>query len=351
MPRLPAMRSLMRPSCLSNSHRGTLALLASGIVFGSVGIFIERAGQPALVAVWCRCLLGGLTLTLWLAPRGRLALPRDRRDLAAILGCGLLMTASWACFFASLAWLSIGVATVVVHLQPLLVLAWLAAVPGEPVAPRRWGAGGVALLGITLVASTAFDTPGGAGRGVVIGLLLALASAVCYAGVGLVARGARLAPASLACWQCLVGTLALAWVPWDFPLPAPGAAWGWLAGLGVLHTGLAYLLLFDGLRRVGTARGALLQFAYPVAAVVIEAVVDARPIGPWQALGLALTCGALALDRRWSIVQGDGSGSAKTTKAPGETGGGEPGRSSPLSLPMPSGSAASPPAPVSTPTY
>ena len=58
--------------------------------------------------------------------------------------------------------------------------------------------------------------------------------------------------------------------PWPFlhGWPAPGPSWGWLAGLGAIHTGLAYVVLYAGMARLETSRIALLQFVYPAAAML-----------------------------------------------------------------------------------
>ena len=75
--------------------------------------------------------------------------------------------------------------------------------------------------------------------------------------------------------------------------PAWGAAWGWLVGLGAIHTGLAYVVLYAGMARLSTSRIALLQFVYPAAAVLVDWLVYARALGAVQLLGVALMAVAL----------------------------------------------------------
>ena len=61
---------------------------------------------------------------------------------------------------------------------------------------------------------------------------------------------------------------------WVWPLqhgwPASGASWLWLAGLGLAHTALAYMLIYAGMARLPTSRVALLQYLYPAVALLIE---------------------------------------------------------------------------------
>jgi len=83
-------------------------------------------------------------------------------------------------------------------------------------------------------------------------------------------------------------------------VPAFGAPWAWLAGLGVLHTGLAYVVIYAGMARLPTPRIALLQFVYPAAAVLVDWGVYGRALSPLQTAGVLLMGGALWGARRSS---------------------------------------------------
>ena len=81
-------------------------------------------------------------------------------------------------------------------------------------------------------------------------------------------------------------------------LPPAGAPWAWLAGLGILHTGLAYVLLYAGMARLGTGRIAVLQFVYPATAVLVDWLVYGRALSPLQMTGVGLIGAALWTLRR-----------------------------------------------------
>ena len=107
-----------------------------------------------------------------------------------------------------------------------------------------------------------------------------------------------ISPFAMALWQCLVGAVALVWAPFVLGWPQQGAAWGWLLGLGVLHTGLAYVVLFAGMSRLGLGRIAVLQFVYPLTAVLVDWVVYGRTLSPIQLGGVGLMAVALWTIRR-----------------------------------------------------
>src|SRR6185436_14138060 len=115
------------------------------------------------------------------------------------------------------------------------------------------------------------------------GLAMCLGGSLSYAGVTLIAKTLRGASSlALAWWQCVAGiVLLLAWPLWH-GWPAMGVAWVWLAGLGVIHTGLAYVVLYTGMARLPAGRIALLQFVYPATAVLMDWAVYDRALGAVQ---------------------------------------------------------------------
>ena len=271
---------------------GVVLMTLGGLLLGTLGVFVEEAGQHPLTAVWFRCAFGLLALCLWGAWRGRwheLRLPR--RALGWAVAAGLLMVLNWALFFAAIQRSSIAVATVAFHVQPVWVMAYGVLVLGEAAPARRWLAIGAALCGLALatglVGAGAADA---AGRPDFLwGVLLAVGGSLSYAAVTVIAhRERQMGSFALAWWQCAVGALVLlAWPVWH-GWPAPGAAWGWLAGLGVVHTGLAYVVLYAGMQRLTPSRIAVLQFVYPVAAIVFDALAYGRWLGPVQVVGVVV---------------------------------------------------------------
>jgi drug/metabolite transporter (DMT)-like permease len=291
-----------RPSTALREREGRRLMVAGGLLLGTIGIFFVEAGEDPLTAVWFRCLFGAATLLAWAGATGRLAELRLRRAGApAALGSGVLMLLNWVLFFEAVSRTSIGVATVVFHVQPFWVMALAAWRFGERVTALQCLAGVVALAGLAL-ATGSFDA--GAVQAArepayLVGIGLCLAASLSYAGVTLIAKSTHaVTPLAMAWWQCVVGgVLAAAWPLWN-GWPAPGIGWLWLAGLGVLHTGLAYVILFAGMARLPAGRIALLQFVYPVTAIVVDGLVYGRIPGATQIAGIGLMMAALWAARR-----------------------------------------------------
>lgn len=56
----------------------------------------------------------------------------------------------------------------------------------------------------------------------------------------------------------------------DFHVSASVGQWGMLATLGVLHTGLMYVLMYGALQKLPTNLIGSLSFIYPVAAMLVD---------------------------------------------------------------------------------
>ncbi|WP_137919572.1 DMT family transporter [Hydrogenophaga sp. 2FB] len=278
---------------------GLWLMVSGGVLLGTLGIFLEEAGQSPLMAVWFRCAFGLLALTAWFAVTRRwheLKLSGTARTAA--VSAGVLAVLNWVLFFGAIERTSIGVATVVVHVQPFLVMAFGAWWWKERITRAQGVAAVAALIGLALASGWVDGALTGAGWSSTYlwGIGLALLNSVGYAALTLIALRARgVSPLALAWWQCAVGAVVLAWWPLSQGWPPAGPAWAWLIGLGVIHTGLAYVVLYAGVARLAAGRVAVLQFVYPASAVAVEWAVYGRALSPSQMVGVCMMLLALVV--------------------------------------------------------
>jgi len=288
-------------------------MVGGGILLGTLGVPLEQAGQHSLASVWYRCLFGGMALTVVMVTTGRLAELKLRgRSLYVVIVISLLMLVNWWLFFEAILRTSIALATLVFHLQPFIVMALGAWCLGDRVSPLQWLAVGIAVFGLALV-SDAVSALTGIKRieyDEWVGLMMCLGGAFIYALVVVLTKYVQtsdstashsmkvpaispLSPLVLVWWQCALGVLLLCWWPIQHGLPSAPTDWLWLVVLGVLNTGVAYSLLYAGISRLTSASIALLQFVYPLTAVVIDGVVYGRVLDRFQLTGFVLMVVAL----------------------------------------------------------
>ena len=286
----------------SRTQQGLLAFVAGSVLLGSVGVFVHQAGADPWTATWFRCAFGWLGLSLWLAATGQWRQLRlARADVLWVLASGALLVLAWGLFFAAMAHVPAGVATLLFHVQPLWLLLLGPLVLREAVDRHSWLAVALAMLGLLLATGLAQVGQGahagsGAGPGglVWLGVALCLFGSLCTAGVSLSARKLQgLSAAALAWWHCAMGTVALLVWPLTQGWPAWGSSWAWLAGLGLIHTALAYGLMYAGMARLPASRIARLQFIYPAVALALDWAVYGQRLGGVQLAGVALMAWAI----------------------------------------------------------
>jgi drug/metabolite transporter (DMT)-like permease len=290
---------------LTSRQQGALTLAGSGLLMGTIGIFVEQARLDALTLVFFRCLFGFASLAAYCAWRGLFARQRyTARMLALAAFSGVLMVAQWVAFFDAIQRTSIAVATVVFHVQPFWVVLLGAALFREPLGGDRLGWIAAAFAGLVLASGVA---TGGEWHGharYLFGIGEALAGSLVYACVTLIAKSlGALRPHLLTLAQCGVGVAVL---PFIAPLGAvhiAPAQWFWLAGMGVLHTGLAYVMIYGALPKLNTPTIAVLLFVYPLTAIAVDALVYARPLAPAQLAGMGLiVLASLGVNLGWPLL-------------------------------------------------
>lgn len=261
-------------------RRDILDLLLLGALWGASFLF-QRVAAPAFGALplaAVRIAVAALILLPLLTWRGGLG------DIARRPGAFLMLGAvNTAIPFALFAWavltITAGVAAILNATAPmfgaLVAWAWLRERPGTLQALGLViGFGGVLWL---VSARAGLDVDGAR-----LPIIAGLAACLCY---GIAANYARrsfadVSPLAMATGSQVASTLLLAPLAvWAWPAVTPGAR-DWVAALilGVFCTGIAYLLFFRLLTRVGVVRAMTVTFLVPAFAMLWGALFLDEPV-------------------------------------------------------------------------
>lgn len=252
------------------------------IISGSIGAFVLLSGLPVTDVVFWRCLIGALTLLVFIVlsrqPFSRLT--RFTLALAVIGGAALVV--NWLLLFAAYSRISIGMATVVYNTQPFM-LVMMGMVLGERVSAVKWGWLLLAFGGVVILLSSEL-TPAHE-EGLTTGVLLALGAAFSYALTAIIARKLHPLPAQhIAFIQVLVGVVMLLPLVHAPELTA-SFPWRYLLILGIVHTGIMYQLLYSAIQKLPTPVTGSLSFIYPLVAMVVDYLVFHHALSAVQLLG------------------------------------------------------------------
>jgi len=279
----------------SSVRRGSLEMVAAMLISGTIGWFVLVSGQPVLEVVFWRCVFGAVTLLVICAVFGFLR-PGviSRTAFLLAMASGVAIVGNWLLLFASYSRASIAIGTAVYNVQPFLLVGLAALFLGEKITLAKVTWLSVAFLGMLAIVS-AHGAGQGGGEDYLLGIALALGAAFLYAIAALIIKRLSGTPPHLiALIQVTTGVLMLA--PWVRPggLPGEVPALASLLALGMVHTGLMYVLLYSAIQRLPTALTGALSFIYPIAAILVDWVAFGHRLAPLQWLGVGLILVAAA---------------------------------------------------------
>jgi drug/metabolite transporter (DMT)-like permease len=268
--------------------RGSVEMTAAMIISGTIGWFVLMSGQPVLSVVFWRCAIGAVTLLAVCAALGLLrpdVISRKLFGLAVIGGVAIVL--NWVLLFAAYSRASIAIATTVYNVQPFMLVGLGALIFKEKLTATKLFWLCFAFAGMLLIVQA---KPGGAysGSDYMTGIALSLGAAFLYAIASIVAKRLKGTPPHLiALIQVCVGIIMLVPLADFTSLPQSTGQWASIVTIGVVHTGLMYILLYSAIQRLPTHITGSLSFIYPIAAIMVDYIAFGHALQPSQLVGSA----------------------------------------------------------------
>ena len=265
-------------------------------IWGASFLFMKIGARQfgALPTAGLRVTIGAIFLLPFVVLRGNAS--DLRRHWKATFAIGLLNAAvPFACFTYALMFISTGLSAMLNATVPLFgaVIAWVW-LKDRPQTPRILGLA-IGFAGVAMLAWDKISAPNNSGdHSPVWPILACLLACTCY---GLAASIAKRTMAGVPSLVSATGSLigaSLSLMPltiYYWPAQTPDfQAWAAISVLGVLCSGLAYVLYFGLIEKVGPARALSVTFAIPAFAVLYGVVLLGESITPWMTL-----CGAVII--------------------------------------------------------
>jgi drug/metabolite transporter (DMT)-like permease len=223
-------------------------------------------------------------------------LPRKTIQLAAI--AGLFFTGDLMFWHHAIEAVGAGLATVLGNLQVIIVgfFAWLFL--GERPSRATLLALPIVLAGVILISGVVGT--GAYGAAPQLGVILGIATAICYSGYLLIIRwGGRDArrpagPVAVATAVVVLASFVVGTLVGDLDLtPGPQSLF-WLAMLGVTSQSAGYLLISISLPRLPAIITSVILLSQPVMSMGLAIVLLGETPSPTQLLGVAFVIGGIA---------------------------------------------------------
>jgi drug/metabolite transporter (DMT)-like permease len=279
--------------------RPRLAALVGAMCIAFSGVLYRWAEVSPSTGTVFRALFGLplLGFVAWLEYRRFGGLPARTVRLAAF--AGVFFAGDLLFWHHAIAAVGAGLATVLANLQVLVVgvNAWLAF--GERPSRSTFLALPVVLAGVALISGALGGGAYGANPG--LGVVLGLATALCYGGYLLVIRrgGHDLrrpaGPVAIATVSTAVVAATVGVLMGDLDPTPRLASLAWLALLGLTSQSLGYLLISLSLPRLPAVLTSIILLAQPVVSVGLAIVLLSEAPSQTQLIGVALVIGGIAI--------------------------------------------------------
>lgn len=283
-------RGILRQVMTSNQIRGMVEMTAAMLISGTIGWFVVRSGQPVIDLLFWRCVFGGATLLVVCAIKGSLSGTLTGRRLAWAAFGGVAIVLNWLLMFAAFSRASISVSIAVYNTQPFFLIAFGAIFFSERITAAKLTWLGIAFAGVLLIVYSRPSTASYTGHGpeYVIGVLMALGAAFCYAISAIVTKKlGDVPPHLIALIHVCVGIVMLAPFANLGNLPASHSAWRDFVVMGAVYTGLVFVLLYGAIQKLPTHSVGALSFLYPIIAMVVDFLAFDHRLKPLQFVGSA----------------------------------------------------------------
>ena len=279
-----------------NDRKSVLMILSAMLIWGTIGLFRRFIPLSSAFLAFFRGILGGLCILLFLRLRRQPSGEKiPRRVLPVLILTGALIGFNWMLLFEAFNHTTVAVATLCYYMAPTVVMLLSPLLFREKLTPLKAACAAAAIAGMVLV-SGVFEN-GGVQGSQLRGVLLGLGAALIYATVIILNKKLPGIDAYRKTTVQLLsaGTVMIPYLFLTGGFRMEGITFGAVALLlvvGIVHTGLAYVLYFGGMERLRVQTVAILSYIDPVSALLFSALLLKEPLTLLNGIGAVLIIGS-----------------------------------------------------------
>ncbi len=287
------MKGSLSSGSAKNSTLYYVMYVLSMLLFGTNGYLVAHISVQSSQIVLIRTLIGGLVLTALVLLRGGFDRDSLKRERFPLLLGGIALGLNWVALFGAYRLLNVSLATLIYYAGPMLVLLFSPLLFHEKLTGAKIAAVIIVAAGLLCISGSIAAT----GLSV-SGLLAAAASALFYAALIIfnkrITKTGGLQTAAVELDIAFVVVLVYVLLTVGLPHPRHEDI-PYLAMIGLINTGLAYLLYFSGLQKLPAQSVALISYVDPVSALLFSAVLLHETMSVTQMIGAVLIIGGAIL--------------------------------------------------------
>ncbi|WP_294523021.1 DMT family transporter [uncultured Anaerovibrio sp.] len=279
----------------SNKIKAYLMVIAAMLIWGSSGVFRRYIPVPSDFLAFLRGVLGTvfmLFLILYYKKTGMRHIPV--KTVATLLLAGAMYGFNWIFFFEAINYTTVPIATLCYYMQPALVILL------SPLfLPDKMSLGKIIVLCLTttgMVLVSGITEMDSIDLSQLKGAIFGLSAGMLYALNAIINKRINQIDTYHKTFIQLSGTI-IALIPYLFiidgwkPIPTDGLTIISILILGIVHTGIAFVLYFSSMKTLSAPSVALCGYIDPISALFLSALILGESLSATGILGAVLIIG------------------------------------------------------------
>lgn len=278
------------------------------LLFGSIGIFVKNIDLSSSEIAFLRGTIGSIVLLIIsFLIKKRISFKNIRKNLLLLLLSGAAIGVNWIFLFEAYRYTTVSIATFSYYFAPIFVLVLSPFILKEKLTPIKIGSILMAMAGLFFIV---YDGSGASDPSYnhILGIFYGLLAAALYASVILMNKFIKtqsdfdttfvqLTVAALTLFPYVLMTEKMEFTSLD------AKSIIFVLILGIVHTGIAYLIYFSAIRELSGHTIALFSYIDPISACFFAAIFLNENLTLLQVLGGIFILGATFISERGELKE------------------------------------------------
>ncbi|WP_419726651.1 DMT family transporter [Terrisporobacter petrolearius] len=272
-----------------------LGLIISMLIWGSIGIFVRYINFTSSQIALVRAIVGSIFLIIFsMISKESLSKEKIKSNLLLLICCGICLGFNWIFLFQAYHYTTISTATICYYLAPIIVMFLSPFLLKEKLNSVKVSCIVAAMIGMLCIVGIDKSS---IGENNMVGILYGLSAACFYTGVVILNKFLKgISGRDSAIVQLSVSAIfLLPYVIFTEKISLVGISSQsiiLLLILGVVHTGIAYLLYFTVIQKIESQTVAIYSYVDPIFAIFMSAIVLNESMSLLQIIGGILILGS-----------------------------------------------------------
>lgn len=280
-----------------------LGLIISMLIWGSIGIFVRYINFTSSQIALVRAIVGSIFLIIFsMISKESLSKEKIKSNLLVLICCGICLGFNWIFLFQAYHYTTVSTATICYYLAPIIVMFLSPFLLKEKLNSVKVCCIVAAMIGMLCIVGI---DKGSIGENNMVGILYGLSAACFYTGVVILNKFLKgISGRDSAIVQLSVSAIfLLPYVIFTEKTSLVGVSSQsiiLLLVLGVVHTGIAYLLYFTAIQKIESQTVAIYSYVDPISAIFMSAIILNESMSLLQIIGGILILGSTFISEVYS---------------------------------------------------